>query len=34
MFISNTKRNPYEDMKSKAALSVLQYDDKSNTIQD
>jgi hypothetical protein len=34
MFISSTKRNPYEEMKQKAALSVVQYDDKTNTISD
>jgi hypothetical protein len=34
MFISQTKRNPYEDMKSKAALTVVQYDDKTNTISE
>jgi hypothetical protein len=34
MFISNTKRNPYEEMKSRAALPVVQYDDKTNTISD
>ncbi len=33
MFISQTKRNPYEDAKTKG-LSVLQYDDKSHTIAD
>lgn len=34
MFLSGTRRNPYENMKSKAALGVLQYDDKTNTISD
>lgn len=35
MFISQTKRNPYENSKSKATMSVaLQYDDKSHTIAD
>lgn len=34
MFLSGSRRNPYEDMKSKAALGVLQYDDKTNTISD
>ena len=34
MFISQVKRNPYEDMKSKAALPIVQYDDKTNTISE
>lgn len=34
MFLSQTKRNPYEDMKSRAALPVVQYDDKTNTISE
>jgi len=34
MFLSSTKRNPYEELKAKAALSVVQYDDKTKTISE
>lgn len=33
MFLSGTKRNPYEDVKS-LQQGILQYDDKSNTISE
>jgi hypothetical protein len=32
MFLSGTKRNPYEDMKARQTQPILQYDDKTNTI--
>ena len=34
MFLSGTKRNPYEDMKARQAQGILQYDDKTNTISE
>lgn len=34
MFISQTKRMHHENLKVKAALDVVQYDDKTNTISE